>query len=122
MNLQELDEIDSSSESTINISTSTKTGEHRRLYQFLMALNFKISTLVGQLIHQHLILLLDSVVSDLISEETRLQSIASHNTVPIESVLAVASRSRSTLICGHCHKKEHVIDNCFALHLDKLEK
>jgi len=70
-----------------------------RLYQFLMALHSEFSTLDGQLIHRDPIPSLNSDVSDLISEEARLQSIASRNTVPIESVLVVASRSRSTLVC-----------------------
>ena len=51
-----------------------------------------------------------------------LQSIASRDTVPIESILAVASQTISTLVCGHCHKKRHVIDDYFALHPDKLAK
>jgi len=87
-----------------------------------MALQSEFSTLAGRLIHRDLIQSLNSVVLDLISEETCLQSIASRDTVPIESVIVVASRSRSTLVCGHCHKKGRVIDDCFALHPDKLEK
>jgi len=39
----------------------------------------------------------------------------------IESVLIVASRSRSTLVCGHYHKHRHVFDDCFTLHPDKLQ-
>ena len=105
---RELDEIEASSEYTVNISTSTKTGERRRLYQFLMALRSEFSTLVGQLIHRDPIPLLDSIVSDLISEES-LHSIASPNTVPSESVLVVASRSISTIICSHYHKRDMLL-------------
>jgi len=96
---RKLDVIKANSESTINISTSIKRGERRRLYQFLMAFCSKFFTLAGQFIHRDPILSLDPAVSDLIFEETHLQSIASRNTVPIESVLDVASRSRSTLVC-----------------------
>ena len=86
---RKLDDIEVSSELAVNIFTSTKTGKRRRLYQFLMALHFEFSTLAGQLIHQDPIPSLDYVVSDLISEETRLPSIASRNTAPIESILVV---------------------------------
>ena len=106
---RELVEIETSSESTVNVFTSTRTGESKRLHQFLMALCSKFSTLAGQLIHWDLIPSLDSTLSNLISEETRLRSIVSRNTVPIESVLVVASRSRSILVCGHCHKKDMLL-------------
>jgi len=65
---RELNEIKASSESTINISTSTKTEERRRLYQFLMALRSEFSTLAGQLIYRDLIPSLDSAILDLIYE------------------------------------------------------
>ncbi|TLX69530.1 hypothetical protein E9993_22940, partial [Labilibacter sediminis] len=97
--------------------------ESQRLVQFLMALRSDFEGLRGSILHRNPLPTVDSVVHELIAEETRLKSTAAKDSKPITpAVLAVtSSRSQSSNQnrprvaqdeCAFCRKKGHWKSQC----------
>ncbi len=72
---------------------------------------------------------LDEAVGAVIADETRLRSLAASHTTPLTHSGVLASQQRSNVrgsspsngvICSHCKKSGHTVDQCFALHPELL--
>ncbi len=72
---------------------------------------------------------LDEAVGAVIADETRLRSLAVSHTTPLTHSGVLASQQRgnvrgsspsSGVLCSHCKKSGHTVDQCFALHPELL--
>jgi hypothetical protein len=94
-------------------------------HRFVMGLGADFEAIRTCLLHGSATLTMSEALSDLLAEETRLQSMtASHNSVP-HSVLAASqrysgSRGPSSEPCQHCKKTTYRSENCFEKFLAKL--
>jgi hypothetical protein len=95
------------------------------IYRFVMGVRDEFDSICKRLLHDSSDLTMTHALSDLLAEETRLQSMSAPMSVP-HNVLA-ASQKYSTLPkgtssepCKHCGKTNHSSENCFSQHPEKL--
>ena len=97
-----------------------KVAEHCdriRVMQFLMALNDEFEPVRASILHRDPFPSIETVVSDLLNEETRLATLkAQRPTVPIsmptDAVLAASSSSSMRCpFCKHCRQHGHMASN-----------
>jgi hypothetical protein len=87
-------------------------------YKFVMGLSADFEAIRTRLLHGSATLTMSEALSNLLAEETHLQSMSvSHDSVP-HSVLAASqkysgSRGPSSEPCEHCKKTTHRSENCF---------
>ena len=86
--------------------------DHQRLMLFLMALTDQFEPVRASLLHRRPLPTLEHAIAELISEETRLNSLKPR---PVDAVL-VAHQSRGTsstqLFCRYCHMTNHSLLHC----------
>jgi len=89
-------------------------------YRFVMGLRAEFDSIRTRLLHTST-LTMAQALSELLAEETRLQSLSSSVSQP-HSVLATSHRKTSTTRepCQHCGKNTHSSDACFAKYPEKL--
>jgi hypothetical protein len=103
---------------TANNCPSYKFIEKFFTYRLVMGLRADFEAIRTRLLHGSTTLTMSQALSDLLAEETRLQSMTdSHDSVP-HSVLAASqrysgSRGSSSEPCEHCKKTSHRLENCF---------
>jgi len=90
--------------------------DNLRVLHFLMALTHEFEPVRAAILHRGSLPKLEGVVSELLSEETRLRilNVQPHNTaVDTTTVLAVASNpAKSEKTCNYCRRPGHVISEC----------
>jgi hypothetical protein len=96
---------------TLNDCPSYKFIEKFFTYSFVMGLKADFEAIHTRLLNGSATLTMSQTLSDLLAEETRLQSMTdSHDSVP-HSVLATSQRYSGS--CDHCKKTSHQLENCF---------
>ncbi|XBI40406.1 hypothetical protein VPH35_125002 [Triticum aestivum] len=103
--------------------------EHRTLvFQFVMGLKQDFENIRTQLLSRTIPPTLPEALASLITEETRLRSLATTSTPSLHSVLAFPQRpsasraAPSGAFCSHCKRTGHRPDNCFQLHPELLDE
>ena len=109
-------------------SASRALRDHRQLFMFLIALHPEFQPLCGQIIHKDPVPSLDSAISDLVVEETRLHSLSIFASTPISgsapwssssggqcnTTTRASSTDRTRLYCTICNGTGH--NNHFCRH------
>lgn len=103
-------------ENTKDAENYLKYRDNMRVLHFLMALTPEYEPVRGSILHRGSLPSLESTVSELLSEETRLSILKSppiNPTVDTSAILAVASKpSKSDKYCNYCRRTGHVISEC----------
>jgi len=93
-----------------------KYRDNIRVLQFLMALTPDYEPVCASMLHQGSLPTLESIMFELLSEETRLEILkAPPTSIPINTntVLATSSSSiKSKKSCNYCRRPRHVISEC----------
>jgi hypothetical protein len=90
-------------------------------YRFVMGLQVEFDSIRTRLLHASSTLTMAQALSELLDEETRLQSLSSSVSQP-HSVLVTSHRRTSSFKepCQHCGRTNHSSDTHFAKHPEKL--
>jgi hypothetical protein len=96
-------------------------------YRFVMGLRAEFDAIRTRLLHGSATLTMSASLSNLLAEETRLQSLTDSNDSVPHSVLAAPQRYNgprgdTSEPCEHCKKTTHRSKNCFENFLAKLVK
>jgi hypothetical protein len=110
---------------TADDCTTYKFIEKFFTYRFVMGLKPDFEAIRTRLLHGSATLTMTEALSDLLAEETRLQSMAESHVPAPHSVLAAShkrggSRGSSLEPCKHCNKNTHRSEQCFEKYLEKL--
>jgi len=108
-------------DSTIDARKFAEYRDRMRVMQFLMALNDEYEPVRASLLHRDPLPHLEVVVSELLTEETRLATLKAQRatplvSTPIDAVLATSgSSSWHKPYCTHCRRPGHRASNCYQL-------
>jgi hypothetical protein len=110
---------------TTDDCTTYKFIEKFFTYRFVMGLKSDFETIHTRLLHGSTTLTMIDALSDLLAEETRLQSMAGSLVPAPHNVLAAShkcggSRGSSLEPCKHCNKNTHRSEQCFEKYPEKL--
>src|SRR6266540_6690266 len=121
--------VPKSSPGCIYCTAKEKHDEQMLMFCFVMGLRQEFELCRSQLLGCVPLPTLDEALGAVIADETRLRSLAVSHTTPLTHSGVLASQQRgnirgsspsSGVICSHCKKSGHTVDQCFALHPELL--